>query len=51
MLFQYGTLFHIGTLHAGTCFIKGSATYTLPNVFHFGTLYKKQLKTVPSHRV
>ena len=28
MLFQYGTLFHIGTQHAETCFIKGSETHT-----------------------
>ena len=41
MLFQYRTVFYIGTKHAGTRFIKGSATYTPSKCVPFWNIRQK----------
>ncbi|RKU12001.1 hypothetical protein C6503_18055 [Candidatus Poribacteria bacterium] len=41
MLFQYGTLFHIGTQHAGTRSIKGSEVQTASKCVPFWNTRQK----------
>ena len=47
MLFQYGTLFHIETQHAITCFIKGSETHIVPKLVSFWNIRRKTTLSDP----